>query len=137
MRKSSRRNLGLLLAALPLRGQSPAMPSKTFRYEDLPVRPSGDGKNKSRPVLDGKTHTGARVEMHETELGPGLAPHPPHTHVHEEIVIVNEGTLEVTIGGVVSTLGAGSVAYVESNILHGWRNVGKGKARYFVLTLRG
>jgi quercetin dioxygenase-like cupin family protein len=135
--KHPRRNLALLLAALPLRAQNPALPSKTWRYEDLPVRPSGNGQNKSRPVLDGRTHTGFRVEMHETELGAGLAPHAPHTHVHEELVIVNEGTLEVTIGDAVSTIGPGSVAYVESNILHGWRNIGKTKARYYVLTLRG
>ena len=102
--KQPRRNLALLLAALPLRGQNPALPSKTYKYEDLAVRPSGTGPNKSRAVLDGKTHTGFRVEMHETELGAGLAPHPPHSHVHEEMVIINEGTLEVTIGEKVSTL---------------------------------
>lgn len=132
-----RRRLALLFAALPARGQNPALPSKTYRYDDLPVRPSGNGKNKSRPVLDGKTHTGFRVEMHETELGAGLAPHPPHKHVHEEIVIVNEGTLEVTIDDAVTTIGAGSVAYIESNMQHGWRNPGPARARYYVLTLRG
>jgi quercetin dioxygenase-like cupin family protein len=133
----NRRQLAVLLAVIPTRAQSPALPSKTYKYEDLPVRPSGNGQNKSRPVLDGKTHTGFRVEMHETELGAGLAPHPPHKHVHEEMVIVNEGTIEVTIGSAVSTLGPGSVAYVESNIEHGWRNIGKTRARYFILTLRG
>lgn len=134
----NRRHLAALLAAVTAAGaQSPALPSKTYKYEDLPVRPSGNGQNKSRPVLDGKTHTGFRVEMHETELAPGLAPHPPHKHVHEEMVIVNDGTIEVTIGGAVSQLGPGSVAYVESNIEHGWRNIGKTRARYFILTLRG
>lgn len=131
------RRLAMLLAALPAGAQEAVLPSKTYRYEDLPVRPSSNGQNKSRAVLDGKTHTGFRVEMHETELGPGLAPHAPHHHVHEEMVIVNEGTIEVTIGTAVSTLGPGSVAYVESNIEHGWRNIGKTKARYYVLTLRG
>jgi hypothetical protein len=94
----NRRQLALFATALAARAQQPALASKTYKYEDLPARPSGNGQNKSRPVLDGKTHTGFRVEMHETELGPGLAPHPPHSHVHEEMVIVNEGTIEVTIG---------------------------------------
>ena len=134
----NRRHLAALLATVTAaRAQSAALPSKTYKYEDLPVRPSGNGQNKSRPVLDGKTHTGFRVEMHETELGPGLAPHPPHKHVHEEMVIVNEGTIEVTIGETISQLGPGSVAYVESNIEHGWRNIGKTRARYYILTLRG
>ena len=55
----------------------------------------------------------------------------------EAIVIVNEGTIEVTIGETISQLGPGSVAYVESNIEHGWRNIGKTRARYYILTLRG
>ena len=116
-----RRNLAMLLAALPAGAQSPALPSKTYRYEDLPVRPSGNGLNKSRAVLDGKTHTGFRVEMHESELGPGLAPHPPHQHLHEEMIIVREGLMEVTILGKSEKLGPGSVAYVASNEEHGWR----------------
>ena len=73
--------------------------------------------------------------MHETELAPGGRPHPPHHHAHEEMVMVREGTIEVTIGGNSANLGAGSVAYVASNEEHGWRNVGAGRARYLVLAL--
>ena len=77
----------------------------------------------------------AAVEMHQTELAPGDAPHPPHHHVHEEMMMVREGTIEVTISGKVSALGPGSVAYVASNEEHGWRNVGKTRAHYFVIAL--
>ena len=130
--KLSRRNLGLLLPALAA-AQSKALPSKCFRYEDLPVR--ANGENRSRAILNGQTHTGFGVEMHETELAPGLAPHPPHHHVHEEMVMIREGTMEVTISGKSVTLGPGSVAYVASNEEHGWKNVGTTRARYFVLAL--
>lgn len=132
----SRRDLGLLFAAMQSSAQD-ALPSKMYRYEDLPVKASGTGGNKSRAILDGKTHTGYRIEIHETELAPGLAPHPPHKHVHEELVIVREGTLEVTILGKSEKLTPGSVAYVASNEEHGWKNVGDGRARYTILTLRG
>ncbi len=107
-----------------------------FRFEDLPVKANANG-NRSRAILDGKTHTGFRVEMHETELGPGLAPHPPHAHVHEELILVREGTMEVTIQGKSEKLGAGSIAYVASNEMHGWSNVGSTRASYTVITLRG
>jgi quercetin dioxygenase-like cupin family protein len=70
-----------------------------------------------------------------TELGPGQAPHPPHHHVHEEMILIHEGTLEVTIAGRISRLGPGSIAYVASGEEHGWRNVGTGPANYFVLAL--
>lgn len=133
----SRRDFGLLLPALAAAGvatpQTPALPSKTYAFDDLPVR--NNGANKSRAVLDGKTHGGFPVEMHITELAPGLAPHPPHHHAHEEMIMIREGTLEVTIGGRITDLGAGSAAYVASNEEHGWRNVGTTRAQYFVLAL--
>ena len=137
----SRRELTLLLpalAAMNAPGQDSRLPSRSFRFEDLQARPSGpDRKNRARAMLDGKTHTGYRIEMHQTELAPGMAPHPPHRHVHEEMILIWQGTLEVTISGQKSTLGPGSAAYIASDEEHGWRNVGATQASYFVLTLRG
>jgi quercetin dioxygenase-like cupin family protein len=75
------------------------------------------------------------IELHITELAPGEAPHPPHHHVHEEMVILHQGTLEVTIMGRSVTLGPGSVTYVASGEEHGWRNVGTTQAQYYVLAL--
>jgi quercetin dioxygenase-like cupin family protein len=132
----SRRDLSLLLPALAAAkasAQTAALPSKTFSYPELPVKVNG--ANRQRAVLRGETHSGFPVEMHMTELGPGQAPHPPHHHVHEEMIMIHEGTLEVTIAGRSATLGPGSVAYVASGEEHGWRNVGTGRANYFVLAL--
>src|ERR1019366_7827998 len=73
----SRRDLGLLLPALAAasgQAQSKVLPSKAYKYEDLPVRGS------SRAVLNGETHSGFPIEMHITELPAGQAPHPPHQH---------------------------------------------------------
>jgi quercetin dioxygenase-like cupin family protein len=132
----SRRDLSLLLPALAAAGaaaQNAVLPSKTFRFEDLPVRTSG--ANKSRALLKGETHSGYALEMHLTELGPGMAPHPPHHHVHEEAIFIHQGTLDVTIVGKTVKLGPGSVAYVASNEEHGWKNVGTLPALYLVLEL--
>jgi quercetin dioxygenase-like cupin family protein len=137
----SRRDLNLLfpaaLAAMNAAAQSTAqntpLTSNTYKFEDLAVHPSG--QNRSRPILQGETHTGLPIELHMTELAPGQAPHPPHRHVHEEMVMVQEGTLEVTIAGRAATLGPGSSAFVASNDHHGWRNVGTTRALYFVLAL--
>ena len=133
----SRRDFGILLPALAVASvataQTPALPSKTYAFDDLPIRTNG--LNKTRAVLDGTTHGGYPVEMHITELAPGLAPHPPHHHAHEEMIMIREGTLEVTISGTSKKLGPGSVAYVASNEEHGWQNVGTTRAQYFVLAL--
>jgi mannose-6-phosphate isomerase-like protein (cupin superfamily) len=132
----SRRDLGLLLplaAAASATAQKSTIPSKAFVYEDLPVRATGS--NKQRAVLKGETHSGYPIELHLSELGPGQAPHPPHKHVHEEMLMLQDGALDVTINGQLTHLSAGSVAYVASNEEHGWRNPGPARAQYFVIAL--
>jgi len=133
----SRRDLSLLLpllAAAKAGAQNAVLPSKTYSFEELPVQASGE--NKLRQVLDGETHAGVRIELHETELPPGGAPHPPHHHVQEEMILIREGTMEVTIAGRSAKLGPGSAAYVASNEEHGWHNAGATRAHYFVLAIR-
>jgi quercetin dioxygenase-like cupin family protein len=132
----SRRDLSRLLpllAAGKSGAQNPALPSRTYPFDQLKVETSGD--NRARPVFDGETHAGVHIELHETELPPGGAPHPRHHHVHEEMILIREGTMEVTISGHSARLGPGSVAYVASNEEHGWRNAGAGRAHYFVLAI--
>ena len=51
------------------------------------------------------------------------------------MVILHQGTLEVTIMGRSVNLEPGSVAYVASGEEHGWRNVGTTQAQYYVLAL--
>jgi quercetin dioxygenase-like cupin family protein len=132
----TRRDLSFLLpllAAGRAAAENPPLQSHAYRFEDLPVHASGG--NSTRPVLKGATHAGLPIELHLTELAPGGAPHPPHHHVHEEMLMIHQGTLEVTIAGRTSTLGPGSAAFVASGVQHGWRNVGSTRALYFVLAL--
>ncbi len=135
--KPSRREVPALLTALTSLEASvqtaAPLPSRTFRFEDLPVR--ANGMNRSRAVLNGLTHTGFPLEMHQTELGPGMEPHPPHSHLNEELLRLCEGTLEVTISGRSTTLGPGGSVYVASGEVHGWRNPGESAAHYFVIAL--
>ena len=121
-----------LMASHGLAAEAP-IPSKMVRFEDLPVQ-SGDGHT-ARRILEGKTHSGYGIEMHETDLAPGAMPHAAHHHVHEEVFLVREGALEVTITGRASRLGPGSVAYVASNDEHAIRNPGPTHAQYFVIAL--
>jgi quercetin dioxygenase-like cupin family protein len=122
-----------LLAAAEGPARSAVLPSKAYGYDDLPVKENG--ANRQRAIFNGETHTGFPVELHETELAAGQAPHPPHSHVHEEMAIIREGTLEVTISGKTDRLGPGSIIWVASGEHHGWRNVGTTRARYMVMAL--
>lgn len=128
----SRRKLSVLLPALAA-GQStkkPPLNSKTFPFDQLVVKKNA--QNISRAVMDGTTHTGYPIDMHITELAPGMMPHEAHSHVHEEMMCIFEGTMEVTISGKTTKLGPGSSAFIASNEHHGWKNVGTTNARYFV-----
>jgi quercetin dioxygenase-like cupin family protein len=59
------------------------------------------------------------------------------THEHEEIIIVVEGTVEVSVEGRKETVEAGSVIYYEPNKAHNLRNAGSVPCRYYVIELRG
>jgi len=132
--ETSRRHLALLLPALAAaQEKTSTLSSKAFPYEELPVKENGP--NKGRAVLNGLTHSGFRVELHLTELGPGMAPHAPHKHAHEEMVMLQNGLLDVTIEGKTTRLTPGSVACVASNELHGWKNPGPERSQYFVIAL--
>jgi len=136
----TRRDLNLLLPMLAgsaalaqSRQDKKILPSATFKFEDLPVKVGGE--NRTRAVLNGITHKGSAVELHLTELGPGMTPHPPHRHLHEEMVLVQYGELDVTISGNTTRLTPGSVAFVTSNEEHGWKNPTTGRTQYFVIAL--
>jgi mannose-6-phosphate isomerase-like protein (cupin superfamily) len=134
--KITRRDVGWMLPALAAgtaAGEEGSLPSKVFQYENLPVKVNGD--NQSRAVFDGQNHAGFPLELHMTQLGPGKAPHAPHHHIHEECLMLQTGSLDVTISGQTTRIGAGSVVYVNSNEEHGWKNPGTVPAQYFVIAI--
>lgn len=113
--------------------QENAMPSTVYPFEKLPIRTPNNAQ--IRDVLKGKLATGESLEVHETTLPPGGAPHAPHHHLHSEMWLIREGTVELTIDGTSSRLGPGSVGFVHSNDEHGIKNAGTTPATYFVVAV--
>src|SRR5262245_45436065 len=139
MRMMSRRRtlcVGLFLLAVAIVVRVSAqgtLPSGLFSYDRLPVQKNST--TEIRQMMTGLTHSGYRIDLHETALAVGQMPHAPHQHAHEELLLIREGTVEVTVGGKTSRLGPGSSVYIASNELHGWKNVGTTPAKYFVMAL--
>ena len=129
----SRRDLNFMLAAFAADDRRSELPSKCWTFESLPVKTDATNHNETREIFDGRTHTGCQMDLHITTLAPGQMPHPAHRHAHDEMVLVQKGTLDVTIEKRTQRIGPGGVAYVRSNELHGWKNAGDGPAQYFVL----
>ncbi|HWA27715.1 MAG TPA: cupin domain-containing protein [Lacunisphaera sp.] len=127
-------------ATAPLRNQAPLpaapgrMGSSIFDWNKLEAKATKTGER--RDVTDKPTSTLANFECHITTLKAGEAPHAPHHHPDEEIVLVKEGQMDVTINGVTQRAGPGSVVLITSGDEHGWRNVGDTTATYYVMRLK-
>jgi mannose-6-phosphate isomerase-like protein (cupin superfamily) len=113
---------------------SSSLPSSVYPFEKLPVRVA-ENKAEFRAIFKGKLATGESIEVHETTLPPGGAPHPPHHHKHSEMWLIREGTVEFTVNGASQRAGPGSVAFAASNDEHGIRNSGETPATYFVVAM--
>jgi quercetin dioxygenase-like cupin family protein len=124
-------SLPILVASIAASAQDQSLSSFVTPFDKLEAKKNGP--NTMRPILNGKTESGAQMEVHETVLAPGSSPHPPHRHKHDELFLMSEGSLEVTIAGKTSTIGPGSAAYVHSGEEHGVRNNGSVEAQYFVV----
>jgi mannose-6-phosphate isomerase-like protein (cupin superfamily) len=151
MKNLSRRDLCSALPALALLGgvfpentlavaqtepATPTLPteSTTFSFDKLTVNRSPNGAA-TRPVFRGKTPTGEVIELHETMLMPGQMPHPPHKHLHTELMLIREGTVEFIMGDKSEQVGPGGVCYAASNTMHGLKNIGTVPANYFVIAI--
>lgn len=144
MKKYSRRDLALLLPALAANAKAqntrdnslenlPVLRTKAYLYNDLPV--TTNGGNKQRAMFTGKTHTGFKMESHQSDIAPGAVNHPPHQHLREEMMLVRTGTMELTISGKPMRLGPGDVGFIGSNEIHNAKNVGNTRAEYFIVNI--
>jgi len=104
--------------------------SLVIDWDKLAVKPTKTGER--RELFDAPTITLNNFEGHVTTIRPGEVPHPPHRHPDEEMILIKEGTLEVTINGEMQRASAGSIFFYASNDLHGMRNVGSTPATYYV-----
>lgn len=126
----------LIPARLPIEpsaGEANTLSSAMYPFDKLPVHTSNGVV--TRHVLKGKLATGEALELHETTLPPGGAPHPPHHHAHSEMWLIREGTVEINVNGMNYRLGPGGVGFVRSNDEHGIKNVGETAANYFVVAI--
>lgn len=129
------RLLTLLLLVPTLAFTQGKIESKAYNWDDL--KPVKDENRIRRQYVDGSTTLLKNLEIHTSTVDAGEAPHPPHMHDdQEELVIVKEGRLKVTIKDQTRTLGPGSVIYVMPRDEHGFLNAGTVPCTYFIIKFK-
>ena len=121
-----------ILIASTAMAQSDTLPGRVYNLDNLKI--VKDSSRNRIQFLEGSTRDLSVLEIHLTILEPGKAAHPPHTHTDtEELLIVKEGKLQVTVGGKTKLLEAGGVMLALPGDEHGAVNVGDKKAAYYIL----
>ena len=121
----------LASAAVRAAADQPVMSSTVVDWTALTATTTAVGA--VRQVFKAPTATLTELECHVTTLNPGLSSHAPHRHPNEEIIIVQQGMVEVFSEGTKTRVGPGSVIFHASNHLHGLTNVGETPATYHVI----
>lgn len=107
------------------------MPSTVTNWND--VKPGAGG---SRQFLRGSTDVFASLDVSGETLAAGGKITPYILKGEEELIIVKEGQLTITIGGIAQAFGPGSIGYVLTGENRSYANAGKTPASFYRIRLR-
>ena len=129
---SNRRTILQTLAAgvaLAAQGRSSEVANQVIHKDQ--ARKQSEGFGDLRFFVEGSTGQLKGLTVGSLELKSGQAPHPPHTHPEEEIMIITDGHAEISLEGKITPVGPGSVMYAGSNRLHGIVNTSSAPMTFF------
>jgi (S)-ureidoglycine aminohydrolase len=126
----------LLIFLLTLGGASilPAqtpIQSEVYSWKDSPVTKTGTGSQRS--IVKGVATDFASLEISAITLEPDKAEGTTAHTNFEEMIIVKDGSLKITLNGESKTVGRGSVAIILPGDEHGFANATNGDTTYYVL----
>lgn len=105
--------------------------SGVYLLVDAKKEPKATGFRQT--MIEGEIHDFKNFRVHYTTVNAGQKSHDPHKHLTEELIIVKEGEITLTIEGVENHLKVGDVAIIKPNDVHGMVNNGKKSATYLVM----
>lgn len=125
----------LFLMSIPVSAQLQAVGPGVYHWSDFPVK-AEEGRE-TRSVLEGTSPHFEYLEIHATTQMAGAKPRPAHANKDiEELLIIKEGKLKMTVGTQSAILGAGSVVLLLPQEMHTLENVGDGPVTYYVMRYR-
>jgi (S)-ureidoglycine aminohydrolase len=112
--------------------QTDTLPSAVYKWSDL--KPEKTSTGERRPLLKGSTLDLATLQIHTSTLGAGKTNHQPRAlNDREELVIVKEGNLKVTIKDSSKILGAGGLALIVAGDEQSFSNPFNEPVTYYVI----
>ncbi len=106
----------------------------------LPLQNDPETGWKPHQIHAGSSPTMDRLTCHASVLNPGHTPHPPHSHIEEEILIVLEGKATILIGQgedqQAKNLERGDFVYYPGAQLHTIRNDSESNITYLMFKWR-
>jgi len=127
--------LSLLISA-SLIAQNDTLRSAVYNWSN--VTPTKTETREAKKVLEGTTLDLERLEIHTSTIGPGVINHAAMVHNDvDELVLIKEGSVQVTINNITQTLGPNSVLFIVAGDEQSFKNTSDKPATYFVLSFRG
>ena len=109
-----------------------SLPPRVYEWQKLQTKK--EGTRITRSILEGSTTSLSLFEVHSTTIEPGKTPHAAHEYEDvEELLIVKEGQLKISMNDQSKILGRGSIIFLMPGDRHGIENAGKTSATYYVL----
>ena len=87
--------------------------------------------------LQGDTPGSSKFATGRLVLDAGKTPHLPHTHLEEEIMVIEQGNGEIDVDGKITKVGPGSVMYTAPNVSHGIVNTGSTPIVFYFIKWAG
>ena len=94
------------------------------QLEAMPFSDKGEKVGTNGVYLSGDTPASSNFATGRFVLEPGKTPHAPHTHIEEEVMVIESGHGEIFCDGKTTKVGPGSVMYTTPNTSHGITNTG-------------
>ncbi len=104
-----------------------AVKSGTINVGEVKMGPHTDlGKvvGQAGIYFAGDTTSSSKFVTGRFVLEPGKTPHAPHTHIEEEVMVIESGKGVISVDGKETPIGPGSAMYTAPNVPHGIVNTG-------------
>jgi mannose-6-phosphate isomerase-like protein (cupin superfamily) len=116
------------------RAKAETLKSRTIDVSEVTMKEAdfnGSRAGENGVYIAGDTPASSNFVTGRFTIDPGKTPHKPHTHVEEEIMIVEKGTGEIFCDGKTTKVGPGSVMFTTPHAPHGIENTGKDPLTFY------